>query len=30
MRQLDVTVSWLAQGKQRGVTLSTLLYPEDE
>jgi prepilin-type N-terminal cleavage/methylation domain-containing protein len=30
MRQLDVTVTWLAQGKERGVTLSTLLYPEEE
>ncbi|MBN2128430.1 MAG: type II secretion system protein [Sedimentisphaerales bacterium] len=30
MRQLDVTVSWLSQGKQRSVTLSTLIYPEDE
>jgi len=30
MRQLDVTVSWLTQGKQRSVTLSTLIYPEDD
>ena len=30
MRQLDVTVSWLSQGKQRSVTLSTLIYPEDD
>ena len=30
MRQLDVTVTWLSQGKQRSVTLSTLIYPEEE
>jgi len=30
MRQLDVTVTWLSQGKERSVTLSTLIYPEEE
>jgi len=30
MRQLDVTVSWLSQGHERSVTLSTLIYPEEE
>jgi prepilin-type N-terminal cleavage/methylation domain-containing protein len=28
VRQLDVTVSWRSVGRQRGVTLSTLMYPE--
>ncbi len=27
--QLDVTVTWQAQGRERSVTLSTLVYPED-
>ena len=30
LRQLDVTVFWLSQGKERSVTLSTLIYPEEE
>ena len=30
MRQLDVTVSWFSQGKERSVTLSTLIYPEED
>jgi len=30
MRQLDVTVSWLSQGRERSITLSTLIYPEEE
>jgi prepilin-type N-terminal cleavage/methylation domain-containing protein len=30
MRQLDVTVSWLSQGRQRSVTMSTLIYLEQE
>jgi prepilin-type N-terminal cleavage/methylation domain-containing protein len=29
VRQLDVTVSWRSIGRQRGVTLSTLVYPEE-
>lgn len=28
--QLDVTVTWQSQGKQRSLTLSTLVYPEDD
>jgi Tfp pilus assembly protein PilV len=27
--QLDVTVTWQSQGRERSVTLSTLVYPED-
>ena len=30
VRQLDLTVSWLSSGRKREVTLSTLLYPEQE
>jgi hypothetical protein len=29
LRQLDVTVLWESQGRQRSVTLSTLVHPED-
>lgn len=29
MRQVDLTVTWLGQGKERSVTLSTLMYPEE-
>jgi prepilin-type N-terminal cleavage/methylation domain-containing protein len=29
VRQLELTVSWRSLGRQRGVTLSTLMYPED-
>jgi prepilin-type N-terminal cleavage/methylation domain-containing protein len=28
--QLDLTVTWQSQGLQRSVTLSTLVYPEDD
>ena len=28
--QLDLTVTWQSQGKQRSLTLSTLVYPEDD
>lgn len=28
VRQLELTVSWQSMGRQRGVTLSTLMYPE--
>lgn len=28
--QLDLTVTWHSQGKQRSLTLSTLVYPEDD
>jgi len=28
VRQLDLTVSWQSAGKERGVTFSTLVYPE--
>lgn len=28
VEQLDVTVKWTAQGTERSVTLSTLVYPE--
>jgi general secretion pathway protein I len=28
--QLDVTVVWTERGKERSVTLSTLVYPEEE
>lgn len=28
--QLDLTVTWQSQGQQRSLTLSTLVYPEDE
>ena len=27
--QLDVTVTWQSQGRERSVTFSTLVYPED-
>ncbi len=30
VRQLDVEVLWTSQGRQRKVTLSTLVYPEEE
>jgi type II secretory pathway pseudopilin PulG len=30
VRQLDVEVLWTSQGRQRQVTLSTLVYPEEE
>ncbi len=30
VRQLDVTVSWEAQGRPRELILSTLVYPEEE
>jgi hypothetical protein len=30
VRQLDVEVLWTSQGLQRQVTLSTLVYPEEE
>ena len=29
LRQLDLTVLWQSQGRQRSITLSTLVYPED-
>jgi prepilin-type N-terminal cleavage/methylation domain-containing protein len=29
VRQLDLTVLWESMGKQREITLSTLVYPED-
>jgi prepilin-type N-terminal cleavage/methylation domain-containing protein len=29
VRQLDLTVSWRSAGRQRDVTLSTLIYPEE-
>jgi prepilin-type N-terminal cleavage/methylation domain-containing protein len=29
VRQLELTVSWRSLGRQRGVTLSTLMYPEE-
>jgi len=29
LRQLDLTVSWQSQGRERSITLSTLVYPED-
>jgi len=29
VRQLELTVSWRSVGRQRGVTLSTLMYPEE-
>ncbi len=29
VRQVDLTVFWRSMGRQRGVTLSTLLYPEE-
>jgi len=29
VRQLDVTVSWQAQGRQRELIFSTLVYPEE-
>jgi prepilin-type N-terminal cleavage/methylation domain-containing protein len=28
--QLDLTVTWQSQGQQRSLTLSTLVYPEDD
>jgi prepilin-type N-terminal cleavage/methylation domain-containing protein len=28
VRALELTVSWRSMGRQRGVTLSTLMYPE--
>ncbi len=28
VRQLDLTVSWQSVGKERGITLTTLVYPE--
>jgi prepilin-type N-terminal cleavage/methylation domain-containing protein len=30
VRQLDLTVSWRSLGKPRGLTLSTLVYPQEE
>lgn len=30
LRQLDLTVLWQFQGRERSITLSTLVYPEDE
>jgi prepilin-type N-terminal cleavage/methylation domain-containing protein len=30
VKQLDLTVTWQSQGKQRLLTLSTLVYPEDD
>ena len=30
VRQLDLTVSWRSVGKQRGITLSTLVYPQEQ
>jgi len=29
LRQLDLTVLWQSRGRQRSITLSTLVYPED-
>lgn len=29
LRQLDLTVLWQSQGRQHSITLSTLVYPED-
>jgi len=29
VRELELTVSWRSVGRQQGVTLSTLMYPED-
>ena len=29
LRQLDVTVTWQSQGRQRQLVMSTLVYPED-
>jgi len=29
LRQLDLTVLWQSQGRERSITLSTLVYPED-
>jgi len=28
--QLDLTVTWQSQGQERSLTLSTLVYPEDD
>jgi len=30
VRQLDLTVSWRSMGKQRELTLSTLVHPQEE
>jgi len=30
VRQLDLTVSWQSAGRQREVTLTTLMYPQEE
>jgi len=30
VRQIDLTVSWQSAGRQREVTLTTLMYPEEE
>ena len=30
VRQLDLTVSWRSVGRQRKVTLSTLVYPQEQ
>lgn len=30
LRQLDLTVSWTAQGRERSVVMSTLIYPEEQ
>jgi prepilin-type N-terminal cleavage/methylation domain-containing protein len=30
VRQLDLTVSWQSAGRQREVTLTTLMYPEEK
>jgi len=30
LRQLDLTVSWQSQGRERSITLTTLVYPEDD
>jgi prepilin-type N-terminal cleavage/methylation domain-containing protein len=30
MRELDLTVSWLVRGRNRTITLSTLVYPEED
>ena len=30
VRQVDVTVQWQAQARERSVTLSTLVYPEED
>jgi prepilin-type N-terminal cleavage/methylation domain-containing protein len=29
LRQVDLTVLWQSQGRERSITLSTLVYPED-